>query len=171
MSKADKTQLIQTAVCSIVYGQFGGEYQELFRCPRELDDVDLRGYVNDNRCVLGFENDDTKNGGIDGRKCIGYFRLYFTNGWYGRWFVNKGCHVSEKDICGVTNIINELDRNFPRGCGWAMREHMASTYEGANERYFIKPLMSDCYRIMVDTTYGNADYPVRIYVYQKEDAK
>ena len=51
MSKADKTQLIQTVVCSIVYGQFGGEYQELFRCPRELDDVDLRGYVNDNRCV------------------------------------------------------------------------------------------------------------------------
>lgn len=171
MRKTNKTQLIQTAVCSIVYGQFGGEYQELFRCPRELDDVDLRGYVNDNRCVLGFENDDTKNSGIDGRKCIGYFRLYFTNGWYGRWFVNKGCHVSEKDICGVTNIINELDRNFPRGCGWAMREHMASTYEGTNERYFIKPLMSDCYRIMVDTTYGNADYPVRIYVYQKEDAK
>lgn len=90
MSKADKTQLIQTAVCSIVYGWFGGEYQELFRCPRELDDVDLRGYVNDNRCVLGFENDDTKNGGIDGRKRIGYFRLYFTNGWHGRWFVNKG---------------------------------------------------------------------------------
>lgn len=52
-----------------------------------------------------------------------------------------------------------------------MREHMASTYEGANERYFIKPLMSDCYRITVDTTYGNEDYPVRIYVYQEEDAK
>ena len=51
MSKVDKTQLIQTAVCSIVYGQFSGEYQELFRCPRELDDVDLRGYVNDSRCV------------------------------------------------------------------------------------------------------------------------
>lgn len=64
MSKADKTQLIQTAVCSIVYGQFGGEYQELFRCQRELDDVDLRGYVNDNRCVLGFENDDTKTAAL-----------------------------------------------------------------------------------------------------------
>lgn len=88
MSKVDKTQLIQTAVCSIIYGQFSGEYQELFRCPRELDDVDLRGYVNDNRCVLGFENDDTKNGGIDGRKCIGYFRLYFRNGWHGRWFAS-----------------------------------------------------------------------------------
>lgn len=64
MSKVDKTQLIQTAVCSIIYGQFSGEYQELFRCPRELDDVDLRGYVNDNRCVLGFENDDTKTAAL-----------------------------------------------------------------------------------------------------------
>ena len=97
MSKADKTQLIQTAVCSIVYGQFSGEYQELFRCPRELDDVDLRGYVNDNRCVLGFENDDTKNGGIDGRKCIGYFRLYFKNGWHGRWFINKKMLINDEN--------------------------------------------------------------------------
>lgn len=43
MSKVDKTQLIQTAVCSIIYGQFSGECQELFRCPRELDDVTLEG--------------------------------------------------------------------------------------------------------------------------------
>lgn len=105
MSKADKTQLIQTAVCSIVYGQFGGEYQELFRCQRELDDVDLRGYVNDSRCVLGFENDDTKNGGIDGRKCIGYFRLYFKNGWLCRWYSRQ-----EKGTVTVDDVFKEACR-------------------------------------------------------------
>ena len=34
--------LIQTEKCSIVYGTFQGkENQELFRCPRALDNVDL----------------------------------------------------------------------------------------------------------------------------------
>lgn len=40
--------LIQTEEVSIVFGEFKGEKdQELFRCPRELEDTDLRRYVNE----------------------------------------------------------------------------------------------------------------------------
>ena len=49
--------LIQTNECSIIYGTFNGvPNQELFRCPRELDDKDLKRYVEENGCFLGFEN-------------------------------------------------------------------------------------------------------------------
>ena len=51
--------LIQTEEVSIVFGEFKGEKdQELFRCPRELEDTDLRRYVNENNCLLGYESDD-----------------------------------------------------------------------------------------------------------------
>ena len=51
-------KLIQTGVASIIYGDFQGKpNQELFRCPRELDDIDLRRYINEHRCLLGFETD------------------------------------------------------------------------------------------------------------------
>ena len=40
-------KLIQTENCSIVYGTFQGkENQELFRCTRALDNVDLKQYIN-----------------------------------------------------------------------------------------------------------------------------
>ena len=37
---------------------------------------------------------------------------------------------------------------------------------GSENRYLLKPLYSDHYKVMFDTTYGNGDYPVRIYVYE-----
>ena len=46
--------LIQTEEASIVFGDFKGQKdQELFRCPRKLEDTDLRRYVNENNCLVG----------------------------------------------------------------------------------------------------------------------
>lgn len=46
-------KLIQTDICSIIYGDFDGKNNhELFRCPRALDTVDLPQYVNKNRCFF-----------------------------------------------------------------------------------------------------------------------
>ena len=38
---------------------------------------------------------------------------------------------------------------------------------GGEHRYLLKPKFGSLYRVMVDTTYGNSDYPVRIYAYRK----
>ena len=55
--------LIQTEEASIVFGDFKGQKdQELFRCPRKLEDTDLRRYVNENNCLLGFESDEHLGG-------------------------------------------------------------------------------------------------------------
>lgn len=61
--------LIQTQKCSIIYGEFKGkENQELFRCPRELDSIDLKNYINRERCMLGFELESDTS---DLKACIG----------------------------------------------------------------------------------------------------
>ena len=84
--KYEKT-LIQTQEASIVYGEFKGEKnQELFRCPRKLEDTDLRRYVNENNCLLGFESDDKQETALNEIPgYLGYYRLYFRDGWYGKW--------------------------------------------------------------------------------------
>ena len=48
-----------------------------------------------------------------------------------------------------------------------MKDYLAqySTW-GSKNRYLLKPMYSDHYKVMFDTTYGNGDYPVRIYVYE-----
>lgn len=166
---ADRLDLVQTGVCSIIYGWYNKEYQELFRCPRELDDKDLKSYINDNRCILGFDNDETEElAKVPGKELIGYFRVYFRGGWHGRWFLNTGCMPCEKDYVAIRRILDHMTLNFPHGCSWDMREYMAAKYKkwGDEERYLIRPFMSDYYKIMVDTKYGNGDYPLRIYVYR-----
>ena len=35
-----------------------------------------------------------------------------------------------------------------------------------DERYLIKPNFSNHYKIMVNTRYGNSEYPIKIYVYE-----
>ena len=115
-------KLIQTSVCSIVYGEFQGkENQELFRCPRELDDVDLRRYINETRCLLKFETDTETEDLKESENYLGYYRLYFRNGWYGRWMESNN-EIDEIDCVGVDEIVRWLQENFPRGCTWDMKE-------------------------------------------------
>ena len=79
-------KLIQTGKCSIIYGEFHGKpNQELFRCPRELDNVDLRRYINENRCLLGWEADTETTDLKESKRYLGYYRMYFRNAsWYGK---------------------------------------------------------------------------------------
>lgn len=163
------TKLVQNDECSIIFGDFKGELnQELFRCPRALDNTDLREYVNTNRCFLGFEADNEttdltvlKNSPY----YLGYYRLYFRNGsWYGKWLEESD--ELDRIVChGVDEIVAWLQTRFPQGCNWDMEAYLERYPAwGSDDRYLLKPIMSDKYKVMFDTTYGNGDYPVRIYV-------
>ena len=159
-------QLIQTEKCSIIYGDFRGKKnQELFRCPRQLDSVDLKNYVNEKRCLLGFEADTETKDVRESDKYLGYYRLYFQGAWYGRW-MEESPKIDLLSCHGVDKIINWLRERFPKGCSYDMKDYLAQYPVWGNEnRYLLKPIMSDHYKVMFDTTYGNSDYPVRIYVY------
>ena len=175
-------KLIQTSEASIIYGDFKGEpNQELFRCPRELDNVDLPRYINESRTLVcpmesdvPFENDvettDLRN--IEGKTLIGYYRMYYRNGWGwdGRWMLENG-KPSRLDCFGVQQIIDWICEKFDKGCDYYMKDWCAERYVqwGGEHRYLIRPFLSEYYKVMIDTTYGNGDYPVRIYVYKEEE--
>lgn len=161
--------LIQTEEASIVFGDFKGQKdQELFRCPRKLEDTDLRRYVNENNCLLGFESDDKQETALNEIPGYsGYYRLYFRDGWYGRW-MEEDDRIDQKLCAGIDEIVRFLQSNFPYGCNdWDMAAWLRDEYPtwGGDNRFLLKPLFGDHYRIAFDTTYGNGDYPVRIYVY------
>lgn len=166
--KYEKT-LIQTQEASIVYGEFKGEKnQELFRCPRKLEDTDLRRYVNENNCLLGFESDDKQETALNEIPgYLGYYRLYFRDGWYGKW-MEADEKIDQKLCAGIDEIVRFLQNNFSHGCNdWDMAAWLQDEYPtwGCDKRFLLKPLFCDHYRIVFDTTYGNGDYPARIYVY------
>ena len=159
-------KLIQTSVCSIIYGDFRGKpNQELFRCPRELDNVDLRNYINANRCLLGWEVDIEEDLKVS-ENYLGYYRLYFNGHWYGRWMEDSDA-IDRLACHGIDEIVKWLQLKFPSGCSFEMKEWL-SKYPiwGYENRYLLKPFMSDHYKVMFDTTYGNGDYPIRIYLYE-----
>ena len=166
-------KLIQTSECSIIYGT---DNEERFRCPRALDNTDISRYVNEHRCLVcpmesdvPFVDDDTDN--LHSDNLIGYWRMYWRNGyWDGRWILDSNAKLDKVDAAGVNVILDYIYKHFPTGCSGTMKKWCAyhfKTWDGMY-RYLIKPYMSDIYKVLIDTTYGNGDYPVRIYVYEKE---
>lgn len=107
-------KLIQTAEYSIIYGDFKREnsaypYQELFRCPRKLDNADLSRYVNENRCLLGFEADTKTEDLKESDRYFGYFRMYFRNGtWQGNGWRPMG---KSKPSCAT--VLMKSSNGFP----------------------------------------------------------
>lgn len=162
-------KLIQTEDVSIVYGDFKGEQnQELFRCPRACDATDLNRYVSQHRCMLGFEADSPVKDLRKVKNYAGYYRMYFANNmWCGTW-LEYSKKIDEVCCIGINGIIRWLRKNFPKGCDWSMKEYLSKypTWQGEN-RYLLKPMYSDHYKVVFDTSYGNEDYPVRIYVYEE----
>ena len=172
-------QLIQTQECSIIFGKFRGEdNQELFRCPRSLDNIDLPYYINQYRALVApmgsegnpFVNDDTEDlRNIEGKEFVGYWRMYFRGGWAGRWML-EGNKPDDIDCIGVDQIIDYICERFPKGCNWEMKDFMSKNFSarGGKERYLVKPFLSEHYKVMIDTKYGNEDYPVRVYCYREK---
>lgn len=169
MSKLTKND----AYC-VVYGEYDEEKdKELFRCPREAEETNLREYVNSSRDFLGLEQEESIEYIKEMKEKTGYqgyFRMYFRNGtWYGSWFETSQ-NISNLSIKGVSRIVRFLQEKFPCGCNSTMQEYLKENFSpwGASDtRYLLKPLYSDHYRIMFDTLYGNEDYPVRIYVFEE----
>ena len=165
-------KLIQTSECSIIYGEFRGKKdQELFRCARSLDDKDLVSFVNKERVVLDLVDDETEDlRDVPGMHMIGFWRMYYRDGWQGRWMLEGEDKPSARDCYGVNKIIDFICDQFPKGCDYKMQSYFEKHHvsHAGGKRFLLRPQLSDVYKVMIDTTYGNGDYPVRIYVYREE---
>lgn len=165
-----REDLVQDENYSVIYGDFHGEYQELFRCPRVQDDRDLRRYVDEYRCILGFEADNETSDLRTLKGYLGYYRLYFIDRWYGSWMEIEG-DIDDRAVAGIVKITEWLQEHFPKGCDWEMEDYLKQFPAwGYEKRFLLKPIyMGNFYRILFSTEFGNSDYPVRIYVYDNEE--
>lgn len=162
-------EMMQGVEYSVVYGMFRGEDQELFRVNRQLEETDLKEYVNRERAFFGlFENDDTPAlNEVKGYQ--GYYRLYWSGRWYGTWIEN-GEKIDSLTCKGIDLIVEWLGERFPNGCGicdWDMEEFLENFKEwGEPKRYLLKPLYSDHYKVQINISEWNDGYPIRIFVYE-----
>ena len=157
-------KLVQNDECSIIYDEKG---EEVFRCPRALDDKDLVRYINEYRAFVGLETDDTENlEAVEGMELIDYWRMYYRDGWYGRWMIEGKNRPTELECAGANQFIKWLTEKFDKGCDYWMKDYFADNFPlwgVEKERYLLRP-------IKIDTKYGNGDYPVRIYIYREKKA-
>lgn len=154
---------------AVIYGKFKGEEQELFRCP-EGDEAMLSHYINEHRALVGFEDDETEDvREVPGKEMVAYYRLYWSGSWFGKWFIEKDYKPDIVDCAGIDRIVEWFAKEFPNGCNVRMQYYFLENFKGYcdNRRFLVRPVMSEYYKVMVDTTYGNGDYPVRIYVYRE----
>jgi hypothetical protein len=162
-------KLIKEQNSYVIRGMFKGEEQELFRCPAG-DDSMLSHYINEHRAFVGFEDDDTEDvRKVPGKEMVSYYRLYWRDGWYGRWLDESNDYKPDiVDCAGIDRIVSWISENFPKGCTFAMSRYFSDNFKGycENKRFLIRPIMSEYYKVLIDTTYGNGDYPVRIYLYR-----
>lgn len=109
-----REDLVQDENYSVIYGDFHGEYQELFRCPRVQDDRDLRRFVDEYRCILGFEADNETSDLRTLKGYLGYYRLYFIDRWYGSWMddcINNAKEAYE-DNPDMLDVILEFEKKW-----------------------------------------------------------
>lgn len=97
----------------------------------------------------------------------GYYRMYFRNGWYGRWF-DLSEAIIKNDMEKIVTIICEKWKN---GCDDAMITDLEQYHAEVSEdgkRHLLEAEGDDyIFFILIDTTFGNHDYPIRIYTYKK----
>ena len=179
--KLTEEKLVTTEKEVIIYGEFNSENDELFRCPKATAHEDLRNFINRNRMLIvpmrdgnysiPFVDDETKNlREVEGLNMVGYWRMYYDGGhWCGKWFFEGKEKPDWYDTGGVQRIINWIEAKFDKGCDYYMKDFCEENFtKVGDQRYLIRPYLSENYKIMIDTTYGNHDYPVRIYTYHKD---
>lgn len=145
-----------------------GKQAVIFQSPLESD---LLYFLKGNGLCVDLIDacaiEDLRN--IEGKQLVGYFRMYYRDGaWAGRWFIENSDGPTYMEICSVQQVINYVAACFPKGCDWRMCEELAEKFSrwGDSQRYVTQVYGNDYLIVAFDTTYGNGDYPVRIYLYR-----
>lgn len=110
---------------------------------------------------------------------LGYWRMYFRDGWNGRWFGESGDTsidgryaegLTSQEVREVNIVAKFISEKWPMGCNIQMIRDLGKYNAMVTEnRHLLSSNGVDVNLIVLfDTTYGNGDYPVRIYVYRKK---
>jgi len=108
-----------------------------------------------------------KDRSAEGLTYLGYYRMYFCNRWEGT-FIELVEDLTSEEKKWLEDAISEVRRLFPDGMDYFGQEFLKETITPApNGRYYVFQSQSKG-RVLIEftTEYGNADYPVRIYLYR-----
>lgn len=139
--------------------------------------ADLERFLKENLLCLDLENnlEVTNLKERPNKKLIGYLRMYWRDGWWGcRWFSESEEKITELETYGLENVSRHIMSKWKNGCNFFMAEDVNKKYKqwGADgNRFLVQPIGNDNYLVMIDTTFGNHDYPIRIYVYREIEDK
>ena len=110
-----------------------------------------------------------------GYSLMGYFRMYFRNGWSGKWFANSeafnqsGVEPEESEV--LRSFCQWIEDTFVGGCDDKMISFLEnqSRYAKSGSAYYNQlDIGENSYAVIAyQTQFGNGDYPIRIYLYRK----
>lgn len=49
----------------------------------------------------------------EGKIFVGYYRLYFRSGWWGRWFLEEGMKPTDRECEPIDRIVDMLKKKLP----------------------------------------------------------
>ena len=112
---------------------------------------------------------------------LGYYRMYcnYGYGWGGRWFneckdtteFGGVTSMNEKELSELNTTISAVVKEWPDGFSMfsnpSLERYDAAVTEDGKRHLLYREGKLLHMLILVDTTYGNGDYPIRIYCYKK----
>ena len=149
-----------------------GKNEIIFQSPLK-DDLDR--FMRDNKIVMELVDYSKKCSNLrerEDKELLGYWRMYFRGGWDGRWFPESNQSLNEVEILGLDNLIYYVCDRWTKGCDYFMDDDLKSLFPTWGEdghRFLLSPKDDTNYLVMIDTTFGNGDYPCRIYVYRDKE--
>ena len=102
-----------------------------------------------------------------GKINLGYYRMYYRNGYDGVWFENAGKMTQcEKEV--LSQVIDTVKELAPEGMTPYFQEHLndVATASPNGRYYYFETSTNFNFLVEFAPEYGNDDYPVRIYVYR-----
>ncbi|MGO5336735.1 hypothetical protein ACTQZS_07985 [Bilifractor sp. LCP19S3_H10] len=106
---------------------------------------------------------------IPGKVLLGYHRLYFrAKHWNSTFISNDECKfpLDEEEYTDVMELKRAICIFWPRGVNWKMEEDMRSFRSEDKKRFILRVKDNPDIYLLFDLRFGNADYPIRIYVYR-----
>lgn len=114
---------------------------------------------------------------VAGHSLMGYFRMFYNGGWFGKWFAIhedfKQDGLLNSESTTLKNFCEWVQNTFIGGCDDKMLDYLSNNedIQNINSNYFIGLRIDDTSYAVVKYTprYGNEDYPIRIYLYRKDN--
>ncbi len=111
---------------------------------------------------------------LPGLTYCGYMRMYYrSHSWYSTWFGNTENTFTAKDQANLDLLCRNIAELWPNGCDWKMCADVKAFEANidGNTYHHLLEIDDDAfhYLFFINLEYGNADYPIRIHTYRKQD--